>query len=83
VSIPPPENGQLTEYYAKLGDHKSNSCGLQGFEDRLYCMFNVTLEMAGSVADFSLYLGECVDPVFTQLFVSIPEMKTCNKDLDE
>ncbi len=80
---PPPDDGQPWEYYATLGDHKSNSCGLQGFEDRLYCMFTVTPEMAGSVADFSLYLGDCENPVYTQLYVSIPEMKTCTKDLGE
>ena len=79
----PPDDGQPAEFYAMLGDHKSNSCGLQGFEDRLYCMFSVTPEMAGSVADFSLYLVDCVDPVFTQQYVSIPEMNTCTKDLGE
>lgn len=80
---PPPEDGRLTEYYAMLGDNKSNFCGLQGFEDRLYCMFTVTPDMPGSAAEFSLYLENCEDPVFTQLYVSIPEMKTCTKDLGE
>jgi hypothetical protein len=73
------------EYYAMLGDVKSNSCGLQGFEDRLYCMFTVTPDMPGSVAEFSLYLGDCEDPVFTQQYVSIPELSSpkCTTGLDE
>jgi hypothetical protein len=79
-----PDDQQPAEYYAMLGDVKSNSCGLQGFDDRLYCMFTVTPDMPGSVADFFLYLNECEDPVFTQLYVSIPELKTqCTKDLGE
>jgi len=80
----PPDDQQPAEFYAKLGDDKSNSCGLQGFEDRLYCMFTVTPDMPGSVAEFQLFMGDCEAPVFTQLFVSIPELKTqCTKDLGE
>jgi len=79
--MPPPDDGKPWEYYALLGDVKSNSCGLQGFEDRLYCMFTVTPEMAGSAADFSIFLNECKDPVFTQLSVTIPEMMICSRDL--
>ncbi|MFV1950314.1 MAG: hypothetical protein ACC633_10360, partial [Anaerolineales bacterium] len=82
--IHPPEPGKPAEYYAMLGNSKSNSCGLQGFEDRLYCMFAVTPEMPGTSAEFQLFLGGCEDSVYTQLFVSIPELKTqCTKDLSE
>jgi len=84
VIKPPPDDNQPAEFYAKLGNTKSNSCGLQGFEDRLYCMFSVTPDMPGSAAEFQLFLGDCEDPVFTQLYVSIPELKTqCTKDLSE
>jgi len=85
LSTPPDDTVPPPEYYAFLGDTKSNSCGLQGFEDRLYCMFTVTPDMPGSVAEFSLYLGDCEDPVFTQLYVSIPELSSpkCTADLDE
>ena len=80
----PPDDGQPAEYYAMLGDVKSNSCGLQGFEDRLYCMFSVTPDMPGSVAEFQLFMDDCEDPVYTQLYVSIPELKTqCTRDLGE
>jgi len=80
----PPDDGQPAEYYAMLGDVKSNSCGLQGFEDRLYCMFSVTPDMPGSAAEFQLFMDDCEDPVYTQLYVSIPELKTqCTKDLGE
>ena len=73
-----------SEFHALLRYVKSNSCGLQGgFEDRLYCMFSVTPDMPGSVADFFLYLDDCEDPVFTQLNLSIPELRPplCNEDL--
>ena len=79
----PLDDQQPAEFYAKLGDAKSNSCRLQGFEDRLYCMFTVTPDMPGSVAEFQLFMGDCEDPVYTQLYVSIPEMMTCTKDLGE
>ena len=72
--IPLSDDGKSAEYHAVLGYGKSNSCGLQGFEDRLYCMFSVTPDMPGSLADFYLYKDECEDPVFTQLNLSIPEL---------
>jgi len=84
--VPPRDDSQPAEYHAFLGYVKSNSCGLQGgFEDRLYCMFSVTPDMPGSVAEFQLFWSECEDPVFTQLYVSIPELSSpkCTADLDE
>ena len=82
---PPPDDNQPAEFYAMLGDVQSNSCGLQeGFEDRLYCMFSVTPDMPGSVAEFQLFLGDCEDPVFTLPNLSIPELKIqCTIDLSE
>ena len=84
--LDPPDDTPPSEYHALLlGFVKSNSCGLQGFDDRLYCMFTVTPDMPGSVAVFQLFLDECEDPVFTQLYVTIPELASpkCTSDLDE
>jgi hypothetical protein len=89
--LTPSDDNELWEYHAFLGDSKSNSCGLQGFDDRLYCMFTITPDMPGSVADFFLYLNECENPVFTLLKVTIPEMQSgeddsspkCTEDLDK
>lgn len=74
-----PLDGALpVEYYALLGNSqiKSNSCGLQGFDDRLYCMFTVTPEMPGSVANILIFKDDCKDPSFTQLNLFIPDLKT-------
>ncbi len=77
-----------TKYHARLGDIQSNACELQGFDDRLYCMFTLTPGMPGSVVSYSLYKKGCDDPVAKQLNVLIPELQPsgdegaqCNKDL--
>ncbi len=79
---PQPEN-----FYAMLGNIKSNSCGLQGFEDRHYCMLTLTPDMPGTTAKYELYKKGCDDPVASQ-DILIPELQPtekekpqCNKDL--
>jgi hypothetical protein len=47
-------------------------------------MFSVTPDMPGSAVEFQLFMDDCEDPVYTQLYVSIPELKTqCTRDLGE
>jgi len=78
----------LYPYTATLGDLEAYKCGLQGFPDRLYCMFHIPEGVAGTVQSFELHLPDCVDPVFRQPLVQIPEIKssapsapTCTPDL--
>ena len=86
-----PDDTEKWEYHARLGVIESNSCGLQGFDDRLYCMFTVPPNVPGLALDFFLYLNECEDPVFVQPKVTIPELPsgeddsypTCTKDLSK
>ena len=75
----PPEDPPW-EYYAMVGGIKSNTCGLQGFDDRLYCTFTITKDFPGKAITFKLYLNECKEPVFTQFNTIIP-MPKCNKSL--
>ncbi len=63
----------LYEYSAKLGDIQAYQCGLQGFPDRLYCMFNMPPGTGGTALNFELRLNNCEDPVYTLPMVSIPE----------
>ena len=88
--VPPPDDSKSTEFHAQLGYVKSNSCGLQGFEDRLYCMFTISPNMPGSLADLYIYKNECEDPVYIQLNLSIPELRApenekpqCKIDLEK
>ncbi len=72
------------QFRALLGETKSYQCGLQGFPDRLYCMFNLPPDAPGTALDLMLYINECVDPAYTQPKVTIPEPKTqCTEDLGE
>jgi hypothetical protein len=81
--VPPDESG-IWEYYALLGDIESNSCGLQGFDDRLYCMFTLSPDAPGQALDFYLYRKECEDPVFVQTNLTIPDLPViCTEDLDQ
>ncbi len=88
--VPPPDDSKSADFHAQLGYVKSNSCGLQGFEDRLYCMFTITPDMPGSLADLYIYKDECENPVFIQLNLSIPELQApenekpqCKIDLEK
>ena len=63
----------LNEFRAKLGNITSYQCGLQGFPDRLYCMFNIPKGAEGTAKYFELWLNDCEDPVFVQANVLIPE----------
>ncbi|MCD4803015.1 MAG: sigma-70 family RNA polymerase sigma factor [Anaerolineales bacterium] len=87
LGVESPDIPEPCEYSALLGNIEAYSCGLQGFDDRLYCMFTVAPDMPGSAADFFLYLNECEDPVFAQLNLTIPELQPseekCTADLDK
>ncbi len=72
----------LYEYSASLGEIQAYQCGLQGFPDRLYCMFHIPEGMGGTAHYFELRLPDCEDPVFTQANVLIPEVN-CTKALGE
>ncbi|TET30660.1 MAG: hypothetical protein E3J69_11220 [Anaerolineales bacterium] len=71
----PEDDSPPAEYHALLGDIPSNACELQGFDDRLYCMFTLTPEMPGAVRDFQLYKEGCEDPVVTQPSLLLPELE--------
>jgi hypothetical protein len=74
------------EYYAKLGDLESNTCGLQGnYDGRLYCTFTLTEDMPGAVRNYYLFKVGCDDAVVTILNVQIPELPLplCSEDLSQ
>jgi len=79
----PPDKAEPVEYYALLGDLESNSCGLQGYDERLYCTFTLTEDMPGSVRNYFLYKKGCDEPVVTILNVLIPglPLPVCSEDL--
>lgn len=82
--VPGLEGPEPWEYRALLGEIESYQCGLQGFDDRLYCMFNLPPEAPSLALDLKLFVGDCEDPAYSQPKVTIPEPKTqCSQDLDE
>ena len=71
-------------YRAMLGKIESYRCGLQGFEDRLYCMFQLPPDAPGLAFDLKLFVDDCADPSYSQPKVTIPEPKMqCTIDLDK
>lgn len=72
------EGGSADEeawYYAgRLGEFISSSCNLQGFDDRLYCIFTIPEGMPGTYQELALYLGGCEAPVAYFPRVSVPEL---------
>ncbi len=59
-------------YEGLLGEVPSLSCSLQGFEDRLYCIFQIPETMPGTYQPLSLYLNGCEGPVVSYSRVSVP-----------
>ena len=78
--VPGPREGELWDYQAQLDKIEAYACGLEGFEDRLYCYFQLPLEAVGEEKDLMLNTGGCPDPFFTVENVTIPALK-CNKEL--
>lgn len=70
------------DFEAHVGWYVSYRCSLQGFEDRLYCMFNLTPEAPGQVLDLALYLNDCGDSIYTQPSLTIP-LLVCSVDLSQ
>ena len=74
----------LYEYNAQLGDYQAYKCGLQGYPDRLYCMFQMLPGSPGLALNFQLTLEGCDDPVYVQPLVSIPEpVVSCRADMNK
>ncbi len=69
----------LWQYTAWLGDIPSYKCDLQGFEDRLYCMFTLTPDMPGTEQWFSLTLEGCQEPVYSQAVI-LPEAPVADQE---
>jgi len=83
-----PDDPGPWEYSARLGNIESYKCSLQGFDDRLYCMFTLPQGTPGTAQDLALFLDGCDDPVLFLSRVSIPELMspdqaplTCSRDL--
>ena len=96
--VPGQDEAEPWKFRATLGDPgeiESYRCGLQGFDDRLYCMFNLPPDVPGLALDLLLYKDDCGDPSYTLPKVTIPELKgsiqdsipdpklQCSKDLNK
>lgn len=83
--IPVPGLGDQVEdpepyyYEASLGEVNSTNCSLQGFEDRLYCIFHVSEAMLGTYQPLSLHLKGCEAPVVAFPRVSVPRIPVLEK----
>lgn len=72
----------LWPYSASVGEIPSYKCDLQGFEDRLYCMFTLEPEMPGTEQWYELFLEDCQEPVYSQA-VLLPDLpEGCHPLLD-
>ena len=59
-------------FEAWLGGNPANKCDLQGFPDRLYCLFTLTPEMPGTEQFFKLEMEICDGLLYSQ-YVMLPE----------
>jgi len=69
-------------YSAQLGEIPAYKCNLQGFDDRLYCMFSLLPEMPGTDQWFRLNLEDCDQDLYSQA-VHLPDLpEGCHPLLD-
>jgi RNA polymerase sigma-70 factor (ECF subfamily) len=73
LSLEVPEDDLAWEYRAALGEYQTSSCSLQGFDDRLYCLFTIEESILGTYQPVELFLPGCEGPVYSLAAVSIPE----------
>jgi len=64
----------LWPYIAWVDGIPANKCDLQGFPDRLYCIFTLKPEMPGTEQFFQLKMDNCENPLFVQ-DVLLPEIQ--------
>jgi len=98
AGVPGQDEAEPWKFRATLGDPgeiESYKCDQQGFEDRLYCMFNLPPDVPGLALDLLLYKDDCEDPSYALPKVTIPEPKgsipdsipdpklQCSKDLNK
>jgi RNA polymerase sigma factor (sigma-70 family) len=67
-------------FEGELGDILSSNCSLQGFENRLYCLFHIPESMPGTYQALSLHLNGCEGPVVYFSRVSVPEIPVPEKE---
>jgi len=69
------ETGEtLWPYNAWLGEIPAYKCDLQGFPDRLYCIFTLKPEMPGTEQFFKLEMEDCEGMLYSQA-VMVPEIQ--------
>ena len=69
-------------YLATLGGLEAYLVNQQGFEDRVYFMFEIGPSMPGTLQQLEVFKEGCDDPVFTEPQLSIP-LIGCKEDLNE
>ncbi len=73
VALPAIQAGEIQDAItAMLGNTAANLCNLQGFDDRIYCMFTLPPSALGTTQDLKFFTPECDDPVLLLPAVSIP-----------
>jgi len=90
LSLEVPGETAVWEYSARLGGIDSGDCSLQGYPDRLYCIFTIPESMLGTYQDLTLHLGGCEGSVWNTPRVSVPEIAVqepvhlvCREDLNQ
>ncbi len=69
-------------YEASLGEIPANYCNLQGFPDRLYCLFTLKPDMPGTEQFFQLKMENCANLLFSQALV-LPEIQQAEGEQDQ
>lgn len=78
--------GDPTAYKASIGEWQSYMCGLQGFDDRLYCMVTIPEGMEGTSNQLRVWVEGCPEPALVQnnILIPIPIPKlVCSAGLNE
>jgi len=74
--------GDPPKLNASFGEFEAYQCGLQGFDDRVYCLVHVPEGHEGLAKLVKFWVEDCPNPAFTQdnFLIPIPQL-ICTADL--
>jgi predicted outer membrane repeat protein len=75
-----PDDGSMP-FRGELGEFMSYLVSQQGFEGRLYFLFNPSRSAIGSTRDLRVFMDGCEEPVFSYPSLTIPEFPSETEEL--
>jgi hypothetical protein len=71
IELPIEDDEQPWEYWVELGETESESCGFEGYDERLYCFIPIPPEYHNTIQPFNLFVNLCDPPLLSHPAFSV------------